>query len=220
MYERLAAVLRHTATRHCEGWGVNVERIRPRQYVSAMGNLSHAWNTQKLEHWRDVVLRAADGDRVLLIDADTAVIRPLSNAWNAAFDLAYTVRDHGLPLNGGVLFLRVSSRTRDFVDHWWQVNRKFLDDPSAHEPWRLKYAGINQASFGYLLENDPHGCSMAKFACAEWNAVGPEYFKPGLTRVVHIKSRVRREVFGVEPVRQASAPMVDMWHALERRVTR
>ena len=220
MYRRLARVLEDTARRQCAAWGVRVERIEPPEYVSAAGNQSYAWNTQKLEWWRARVMEAAPGTRLLLIDGDTAILRPLDPVWGIDFDIAYTVRPHGLPLNGGVLFLRVGTESRAFVERWWATNLRFLRDPAAHRPWHLKYAGMNQAAFGKVLETARDGCRLLALPCREWNACSPELYERGLTRVLHIKSRLRRATFGTEPPRPNMSILIKLWHSLERRATR
>jgi hypothetical protein len=220
-YRRLAAVLEHTAKKHLPSWDVRVEEVRPQVYDSAMGNLSHGWNTQKLVWWRDQIVNAPDGARVLLIDGDTAILRPLDPAWEQRFDVAYTVRPRGLPLNGGVMFVRVSNRTRHFMSLWAEHNLRFIGDAVAHEPWRTKYAGINQSALGYVLEREDHGCHIVQLQCREWNACSPDLFSPSISRVLHVKSGFRRAIF--EPTatsRKAYKPLIDLWTALETEASR
>jgi hypothetical protein len=217
----MAKVLEHTAKKHLPSWDVRVVEERPQLYDSAMGNASHGWNTQKLVWWRDTVVNAPDGARVLVIDGDTAILRPLDPAWELRFDVAYTVRPRGLPLNGGVMFLRVSDRTRRFMCLWAEHNLRFIGDAEAHGPWRDKYAGINQAALGYVLEREDHGCAIVQLQCKEWNACSPDLFVPGLSRVLHIKSGFRRALFQPDPVtRRQYKPLIDLWTGLEAEVRR
>jgi hypothetical protein len=222
MYRRLARVLEHTAHTELEGWQILVEQItfKPDEYQSALGNISHAWNTTKLRQWIDRALETSDGDEVLLIDGDCAIIKPLNPIWCQRFDIAYTVRPHGLPLNGGVVFLRMSRRVRGFLKSWWAKNLEFLNNADTHAPWRAKYAGINQSSFGFIIERVNHGCHLIKLPCEEWNACAPSLFDPRRTRVIHIKSALRRALFGIQnTIRSRSMiPLIDLWNTLERRV--
>jgi hypothetical protein len=220
-YHRLADVLRYTAERHCPDWTLRVDRISPPEYTSGMGNASHAYNTQKLEWWCQVVNQAADGDRLLLMDADMLIMRPLDAIWDQRFDLAYTKRQTGnLPLNGGVLFLRVSPLIRQCLAAWWTINLRFLSDAKAHRPWRAKYAGINQASFGYLLEHqmltDFSALHIEALTCREWNCENTEWGKydPAFTRIVHFKSGLRRALFG-EDKHPKFKPLCEQWRAIE-----
>lgn len=220
-YGRLARVLEYTASVHCPGWTIRVEHVTaPTFYTSAIGVLSHVTNSQKLEWWRSVVVDAEDGDRVLLIDADMMITRPLEDVWRRPFDLAYTIRTEGrLPLNGGVVFVRVSPATRRFVDRWFAVNQGFLANANDHRHWRTKYAGINQAAFGYMLERerDP-GLALERLTCHEWNSENTTWakFDPALTRIVHLKSGLRRALFGqVTMERREHVKLIALWHELE-----
>ncbi len=225
-YERLARVLEHTALEHCRGWTVDVVRLSQEQlepYRPASGKDSHVWNTWKLEHWVRRILDAPDGAQVLLIDGDTAILRPLDPIWDHGFDIAYTARERNrLPLNGGVVFVRVSDRTRHFMREWLATNMTFLHDNLAHTPWRRAYAGINQSALGYLFEKVDHGCEILKLPCSEWNCVEWDRYAPDRTRVLHVKSGLRRAVFdlpgaGHKPV---IVRLVKLWKALERDTQR
>lgn len=218
-YGRLARVLEYTAGVHCPEWTIRVERLKaPTAYRSALNVASHVTNSQKLEWWRGVVAAAEDGDRVLLIDADMMITRPLDDVWARPFDLAYTIREEGrLPLNGGVVFVRVSPASRRFVDRWFAVNQRFLGNAADHFHWRAKYAGINQAAFGYMLEKerDP-ALELARLTCHEWNAENTTWanFDPKITRIVHLKSGLRRALFGM-PAHRDHKRLIALWHELE-----
>ena len=214
----MAAVLGRTACAQLPEWDVRVEKIDPpsSSFVSALDNPSHVWNTAKLLWWRDRIFEAPDGARVLLIDGDTAIVRTLDPVWDLDFDLAYTVRPPGgYPFNGGVVFVRASPKTRAFFDAWYQVNLYLLGDADAHAPLRAKYAGMNQSSFGFILEGDAHGLDLVKLPCEEWNACAPHLYDVKVSRVIHIKSALRRAVFGVIPPRPNYLPMMRLWARLE-----
>ncbi len=149
-WERMARVLAMTAQEQCRGWDVNVEAIQPGA-VAMRSTLPRtiAANTRKLERWTELVTASQDGDRLLLMDADTMVLRPIDDVWDEAFDLAYTTRHSGrFPLNGGVLFVRVSHGIRAFFARWCDENTRMLHDRAHHATWQRRYAGINQAAFG------------------------------------------------------------------------
>lgn len=220
MYRRLARVHEATMRKHHPSWDVVVEEINDPGRECAGGNPSFMWNTHKLEWWADVIRDAADGDEVLLIDADTAILKPLDDVWARDFDIAYTVRERGLPLNGGVVFVRVNPRSQHFVEEWRQVNRRFFTDPVEHAPWRAKYAGMNQAAFGCVLETVEHSADLLKLPCREWNCVAHEGFSDQVTRVLHVKSKLRRATFGKIPtirVQPMGRRLVNLWHSLEEK---
>jgi hypothetical protein len=218
-YARLTRVLAYTAQQHCPGWDVQIrhELTPPPDMHSAAGNQSHVWNTQKLDAWQRAMDHAQDGDRLLLMDADMMVLRPLDTIWDQTFDVAYTTRRSSrLPFNGGVVAFRVSARTRGFMARWADANRRFLANQHEHQVWRQKYAGINQASFGYMLESN-HGCGVSRLPCLEWNCEDTEWaqFDPTVTRIVHLKSSLRRAIFGLERPKSYQRTLVEIWHQLE-----
>lgn len=219
-YWRMSRVLRYSAWKHCPTWVQRLERLSPAPRDSAIGNASHVWNHQKLVWWAQTVMNQPDGAELLLIDADTLVRRPLDEVWTMGrFDVAYTVRVSGAPpLNGGVVFVRCGSRTRRFFRRWLHADELFLGDAEAHRPWAEKYAGLNQASFGWLIEHDPD-VDLLKLDCPEWNCCEWGLFDEDVTRVIHVKSHLRGVVFGAEEAVGRYAfnlrLMAEEWHAAE-----
>lgn len=164
----------------------------------------------------------ADGERVLLIDGDMMILHPLDDVWRSPFDLAYTIRERGSkPLNGGVVFLRISNRTRSFMTQWWRENLRFLGNKAEHAEWRRRYAGINQASFGYVIEKLDHGCQLLKLSCKEWNCENTCWKEfNAKTRIVHIKSKLRRALFGSGRPERSFQKIMEIWRLMERRALR
>jgi len=217
-FRRMARALEYSALRHAPAWRVEVRQVPPPSgvYRSTLGVPAHEHNSAKLDHWRDRITAAADGDRVLLIDVDTMITGPLDPVWDLPFDLAYTSAAERLPLNAGVVFVRVSPSTRGFLEQWAAVNRSFLGDAAALRPWRARYAGINQAALGFMLERAGHGCQVARLDGAIWNCEDSTWrrFDPATTRIVHLKSDLRRAIFrGL--ARPALSTLVAAWRELE-----
>jgi hypothetical protein len=79
-YARMAKVFEATARRHCPGWDINVRKVDqipiPAHRAAVQGHIA---NTQKLEDWNQIVQDAPDGARILLIDADTAIVNPIDD---------------------------------------------------------------------------------------------------------------------------------------------
>lgn len=198
VWARMAAVLEMTAAEHCPGWQVSVQRVEPTPLVSALGVPSHARNTEKMAEWHRIVMASADGDRVLLLDADTFIVRSLDDVWDLPFDLAYTTKPSRFPFNSGVVFLRISDRVKGFVDDWHAENQRMLQDRNYHQPWRTKYGGINQAALGAILNrNGLHGLHVLTLPCREWNCEDSSWWTttPADARIVHVKSALRKSIF-------------------------
>lgn len=216
-FPRLARVLRWSAARHCPIWDRRIEAIGPHT-VNAVHD-AYADNTHKLDHWNAVVQSLPDGAQLLLIDADTVIVRPLDAIWDQSFDLAYTVRppNYKLPLNGGVIFLRVSARSKAFVNAWAMVNRQMVGDRGLHNKWRRQFGGINQAAFGCVLSSTTN-LELLKLPCLEWNCEDSGWgdFSPSVTRILHVKSLLRRVVFNLGGPTPAVRAVTKFWRAVER----
>jgi hypothetical protein len=201
-YARHAAVLEHSARINTPGWTVQVRQIGPPPPLRAArgGNKSaYIYNTHKLADWRAVVDAAPDGEQLLLIDADTMILRPLDPVWDLDFDVAYTVKRDvtRLPINAGVIFLRVGPRARAFIAAWDEWNRRLLGDAALHDRFWKTYAGMNQAALGALLEigGGPEIATLRELRCEEWNCESATWktFDPeNPPRIVHVKGAMRR----------------------------
>jgi hypothetical protein len=216
-WRRMARVLEHTASEHCAGWQVRVQELAA---PALEGSRSFVANTHKLDHFCTLIEAAEDGTELLLIDADTMILHALDDVWAQDFDIAYTVRTHTFPFNLGVMFLRVSEPVRAFVRIWREENRRFFFDGQAHQPARQRYGGINQASFGHLLQ---HGALSAlrlhTLPCEEWNCEDTSWprFDPRRTRILHAKSALRQALFRAWPVKPEFAKAMHWYRAAEAR---
>jgi hypothetical protein len=221
VWPRLAAVLEMTAREHCPDWLVNVRSIAPTAVNHRLGSRTVIRNTQKLEEWARIVASAQDGERLLLIDADTFVVQPLDPVWDLDFDVAITTkpRQAHYPINGGVVFLRMSAAVRRFFEAWRDVNCRMLHDPGLHHPWKRKYAGINQAALGCLLEESrPADVRILELPCTVWNCEDFCWseFDPTVTRIVHVKSALQIACLR-NPVPEEFKELASLWRSLDSR---
>ena len=220
--ERMARVLEYSARLHCPDWTVNVRRIPVERQPPTRSKEAHVANTQKLEYWNGLVQGAAEGECILLIDTDMVITRPLDALWAEPFDLAYTLRDSFMyPFNGGVVALRVSPAVQAFVARWANENQRMLADRTYHKAWQAQFGGINQAAFGRMLAlHDASPLSehlhLRTLPCVEWNCEDSawKHYDPDLTRIVHLKGRLRRAVF-TSTKDQDLAPLVARWKGIE-----
>jgi hypothetical protein len=226
-FVRFARVLAATAATHCPHWRRCIDHVSiDRTLYSPLGLPSHVHNTQKMEAWWARVMAEPDGTPVLLMDADTMIVRPLDDIWDRAFDVAYTVKPESerFPFNSGVVFLRVSPRVRAFVQAWRDENRYMLAHPVHHQEWRKRYGGINQAALGQMFTTGvTAGLDVLAIPCQEWNCEDSSWaaFDPEVTRIVHLKGALRQAVLGVDlrpsdPLRM----LRDRWRTLEAAATR
>ncbi len=67
------------------------------------------------------------------------------------------------------------------------------EDQVFHQIWRDKYAGMNQASLGWMLENTVGIADIISLPCRKWNICQEDWTKiDGESACVHIKSKLRR----------------------------
>jgi hypothetical protein len=222
-FPRLARVLEHTAREHCQGWTIDVRAITPPPAPAADGTAAYEHNTQKLDAWARLVWELPDGAQVLLIDTDTQILRPLDAVWEQPFDIAITRRPATckLPFNAGVVFARGSAASRAFMLRWRDENRRMLTDMVYHRPWRRRFGGINQAALGCTLETiDRSTIAIAELPCREWNCEDSTWsqFDPAVSRILHIKSALRQQLFLLRPSIADLRPLVTQWRRIERAV--
>jgi len=180
-----------------------------------------AANTHKLAVWNDIV-QSADED-LILCDCDLMAMESILDAFDTPFDIGYTIRSGPIPLNGGVVFVRNTPAAKTFFREWLKINDMMFQSPAIHEPWRAKYAGINQAAFGYLLEKRPFPVRMTALP-AIYNGCDGEWGNLQNCRIWHIKSELRRYCIGRDLRRPPKKllPIVETFrkHANECRLTK
>jgi hypothetical protein len=230
-YARMGRVLEYTARKHCPHWAVNVRPIVPEPVQGTERSAYFIANTQKLDIWCRTIEEAPAGDRVLLLDSDTLFVNGIDDIWDRDFDIAYTVRpEYIIPINTGAVFVRVTPETRAFMRRWREETTAMYRDVPHHLKWKEKYGGITQASLGCLLERGDHGLNLLTVLCAEWNCEDSAWghFDPAFTRILHVKSGLRRLIFGgdvgppQEPwwTNEDLMPLARYWHGLEREALR
>ena len=162
-----------------------VNRSLPRNFTS---------NTKKLEYWVKMLNEAKDGEEIILMDCDMLLIGDISCAFKEEFDIGYTFRERThIPMNGGVIFLRVNERSREFIRLWKEVNDRMFRDDTFHRVWRSKYSGMNQAAFGCLYETITYKADVKGFPCSKYNIANEEWaFIGSHSLCLHIKSGLRK----------------------------
>lgn len=228
-YPRMARVLAHTARKHLPDWEVRVDEIAAPEAEGAEKTWrvrrrhGLATNTDKLRDWVAAVDRCDDGDLLALVDADAMVTASLDPILDLDFDVAYTRKEGAekLPINGGVVFVRVNARSRAFMRRWREENDRLYARPEEHAPWREHFGGMNQAAFGRMLTTGEHPpATLLPISAHEWNACwSPAWRQWKRARIVHIKSGLRRTIFGAQrPENLTVREFVEFWRATEREV--
>ena len=152
------------------------------------------YNTIKLRHWVDYLRGATDN--IIFADCDMMAIQSAEHAFDVPFDIAFTARTHTtrIPMNGGILMARPTSGSISFFEEMLKANdRMFYDDLKFHNEWRRKYAGMNQAAFGYTYEKGSHRAIVHRYLTRQWNAVDCDWSSiQDDTVFIHYKSKLRK----------------------------
>lgn len=212
MYDRLmkvfkASVLRVMPDVHFEERNLSCPGTKIKKFHSLLSN------TLKLREW--VAWMDKTNDNTVFMDCDMLLLQSIECAFEEDFDVAYTVRTSAqMPMNGGVVFAKPTPKARQFFRAWLDVNERMFTNRVFHEPYRRKYAGMNQAAFGYLLENPVAGVNLIKLPCAIWNSCSEDWrFVDGFTKVVHVKSVLRKVV--TNPTHNGYPVLARIWREFE-----
>lgn len=179
--------------------------------------LNFKYNTVKLRLWTEFLGKTKD-KHVILADCDMLNLRPAGYAFKYDFDIAFTERTKisRIPMNGGILFVKVNRRSISFFKEWLKINIKMFKDPVFHQKYRRKYAGMNQSAFGYMYEKKKGLCKLHKFYTKEFNAVDCDWpTVDGKTVFLHTKSTLRKLVLGEKPLTgkyKRYRRCYDLWH--------
>ncbi|HZG43904.1 MAG TPA: hypothetical protein VEY93_13135 [Longimicrobium sp.] len=180
-------------------------------------------NTQKLDLWCRTIIAAPVGDRICLTDSDTFLVNSRGDAWDLDFDIAYTVRDYIIPINAGVLFVRVTPESKAFMQRWRDVNAAMYPDVPYHLRWKEKYGGMTPGERGQHPRERRPRAEPSHPPLPRVESRGPGLGR-AVTRVLHVKSGLRELIFrgDVGPPQYPGwtnamlMPLADRWKALER----
>lgn len=188
---RLCRAFEYSAKANTDAEVVLMETTRPPETRNYRRTFKD--NTLKLGLWSNYVNFAEDGDRIVLMDCDTLVLRDVFDAFDTAdFDVAYTVRNSNCRINAGVVFINVNDASREFMRRWVQINGELMDNLNRLTELAKTYAGVNQSAIAVLLKDYAGNCRFHELPCAKWNNVDQtwESFDDS-TYVLHIKGALR-----------------------------
>lgn len=100
------------------------------------------------------------------------------------------------------------------------MNLHLLTAPRQHRRWRKQYGGISQASLGAILaRGDADDLNLVELPCQEWNCEDSSWSMfDEHTRIVHVKSALRRAAFGTEtPEKPGVELLAALWTQLAQK---
>jgi len=209
-YARLMKVFKKSVEVNCPG--AVVKDI----YIEAPRNITYkrgfASNTAKLAKWLEAMYEIED-EHLIFIDCDMMVLKEIKDIFNQDFDIACTKRSNSpYKYNGGVVFAKNNERSKAFMKLWLDINNKMLNDFKFHSPWRDKYAGMNQAAFGYIMEKCKYDAKLIEVPCSIWNLCNEDWVRYNdSTRIVHIKGQLRKGCLGLCRTPAHIGRLVELW---------
>lgn len=222
-YKRLLDVFIYSVKKNMPYCKLEVVRTAPpkRNEIRTDGLVN---NTAKLAVWIDVMERTEED--FIFMDCDMLVTGDMSSAWENKFDIAYTtLRQEKININGGVMFIRNNEKSRHFMRQMHEVNDRMYTIPEIHWPYRQKYAGMNQAAFGYMLEHPDEcgGCILTPLPAHIYNCCNGEWINySNETVCIHYKSGLRYAALNQQDTRITAQmkPLADLWKRYEKEMKR
>jgi len=209
VYARLLDTMIKSINRNCPSSKIEALKLQPPREHSVTRGMGS--NNLKLKKWVEI-LEKSDETEFIFIDCDMLVIKDPSDIFQKDFDVACTRRNTHYIYNGGVVFAKKNERTIAFFKRWQQIDEKMFRDYKFHAPWRLKYAGMNQASFGYMMEKEKFAAKMIEVPCQIWNSCNDTWGRiDENTRIIHIKGGLRKACLGLMRVGGAHEKIVALW---------
>ena len=221
-YERMHRVWEYTAKKNSPCEAVDTLWIDPPKNTDPRRTSFDA-NYVKLKAWVDYCNKYPEED-IVLMDADMMVMRPLQEVFDRhKFDCAFTVRDQigRLTINGGVVYVRGTAKAREIMDLWGVCDKKLYLNPKLHQTYRSKYAGMNQSSWGYMMEkHKPKG--VLELPCSIYNKVVFLSKSKEKPYVIHLKDTLRQSALGGRHwnnCRYGTREYVKLWRQFEKEAT-
>ena len=187
----------------------------------------------KLGYW-SVACDAYPDEVLCLLDCDTALCSNISSFIDESFDVLYTYKDEGFPLNTGVLIVKSKSNVHKFMKYWLKCVEEIIANPmDLRIASRLSGAAdqhalveiLNTQNYDGFIEKDIEG-EIVKFkgvACKYLNETNSAPITED-THIIHYKAGwhpiiLENAPFTKNRPQEACKEMLDYWQKLYREVT-
>jgi alpha-N-acetylglucosamine transferase len=189
-YSRCLNALTNSVKRNAPNAEFVVLELEP---PATIPGIKQGWisNHVKLEAYSKVEI-----DRpTIFLDADTLVLKDPEQLFIYPFDIAIGRRPKGakVPYNGGVVLFQPTEKAHIFMEQWIATDQIMLEDREFHMEYRAKYNGMNQASFGYLVDYAKSSAKLKEYptgminACEQdWPSITPD----NLPFILHVRKKL------------------------------
>lgn len=225
-YQRMADVLSYTAEKYCFV-PLSIHRVDTEMDPFRTFHRRHQYflidNAIKTRLHCETIQQAQDGELIGLLDSDLMILHDVSEIETHMdnMDFAYTVRPGNWPFNSGVVFVKVSDKTRRWYKIWLENVQLLMCNTVLRKRYETRYGRINQSGLGMMLETD-HDLNILQLPCHTWNCVPQTYsdFDPTTTKIVHILGKLRelctmgRKMGGTPSIRE----LTKVWSNFEKEM--
>ena len=161
--------------------------------------VNHDWDTYyafmaKISHAIEL------NDNILMADSDIIFTGSVNSVWQKDFDIAITTRNHKCKYNTGIVFIKPTREAKQFLRVWKQHTREIAKRYNIRE--FRQWMGIDQASLHKTIQ-EKIPVKLIELPCHIWNAEQTSWKDiTKETKVIHIKSGLRRIYFDEERMSQ------------------
>ena len=209
LYEALYKALKKSIEINCPDARLHSITVPPPKNPKAWRGATS--NTVKLDYWIKA-LETIEDDNFIFIDCDMIVLKDMEHVFDKDFDICYTTRESKFPINGGVVFVKKNERSIKFIKRWQEINDRMYYDKKFHAKYHAKYAGINQAAFGYMIEQENRDIKLDTVPCMRYNCTDEGWHLINDDcHAIHYKGRLRDAVLGLRPVNARTRKGFDIW---------
>lgn len=197
-YEILLHVFNNSAKEKMPDSKIEIINFKPPCDKYGKGKeLDHNWDTYYA--FMAKISRAIEiQDNVLMTDSDLIFLKSVDDIWKRDFDIAITIRDHRCKYNTGLCAIKPTIEAKYFLKRWKENTREVAEKQN----WNKIYEwwGIDQYAL-HLTIQEKIKIKLMELPCHIWNSTQNDWKNiTNDTRVVHIKSGLRRIVFGTEKI--------------------
>ena len=154
--------------------------------------------SQKMYMWNKIMEDQEDGSLVILSDLDTLYLKDVSDAFDTGLDIGFTAKDDPslrYPLNTGILFFKVSDKSRRFLKEWTDITDRVLHDITLSKEAIDTFGAADQKSLSLMVGKDKDflglteidGVKLVGLRASLYN-LHKDWSNPYTAGMVHFKS--------------------------------
>ena len=215
LWTRMARIFCESVKKHMPGMDFILKVIRKPHRVNGT-SVNRTYNNEKLKIWNEYQQKSTEN--TIFMDSDMLCLNSFETAFIQNFDIALTVNKKidFPPLNAGVVFARPTVEAKAFFRQWVKIDNLLYNDNNLHGVWAGKYLGQNQASLGYLLDQNDFPGKVQYMPNRFWNCTDLYWHTINDNTIfVHLKGVLRTELLNNVAPHHPYAKIMQMWYDMD-----